>query len=164
MKTLLLFLFVPLISFGQILYGLTTTETGSSSLPFDVVNINPLNGSTSIVLSTNSLMGVAAGASTYDQENSRYICWGIDTQNNRNLYVMNLNNGQTESNLFSSAQAIEMEYELQTQKAYGLGWAGSAEHLGEMDLSTGWVSSISILPGVEAVDMGNSTSVSQTGK
>ena len=163
MKTLILLLFVPIISFGQILYGLKKTENGSSSIPFDVVNINPLNGSTSIVLSTNSLIGVAAGASTYDQENSRYICWGIDTQNNRNLYVMNLNNGQTESNLFSSAQAIEMEYDLQTQKAYGLWWDGSAEHFGEIDLSTGLVSSISILPGVEAVAIGNSTFDSNTG-
>ena len=163
MKTLILLLFVPIISFGQILYGLKKTENGSSSIPFDVVNINPLNGSTSIVLSTNSLIGVAAGASTYDQENSRYICWGIDTQNNRNLYVMNLNNSQTESNLFSSAQAIEMEYDLQTQKAYGLLWDGSAEHFGEIDLSTGLVSSISILPGVEAVAIGNSTFDSNTG-
>ena len=163
MKTLILLLFIPLISFGQILYGLKKTENGSSSIPFDVVNINPLNGSTSIVLSTNSLIGVAAGASTYDQENSRYICWGIDTQNNRNLYVMNLNNSQTESNLFSSAQAIEMEYDLQTQKAYGLWWDGSAEHFGEIDLSTGLVSSISILPGVEAVAIGNSTFDSNTG-
>lgn len=153
----------PIVTFGQVLYGLKKTVNGSSTIPFDVVNINPLNGSTSIILSTNSLIGVAAGASTYDQQNSRYICWGIDTQNNQNLYVMDLVNSQTENYLFSSAQAIEMEYDLRTQKAYGLWWDGTAEHFGEIDLSTGLGSSISILPGVEAVAIGNSTFDSNTG-
>lgn len=163
MNKLILLLLIPFVSFGQTLFGLKKTVNGSSTIPFDVVNINPFNGSTSIVLSTNSLIAVAAGASTYDQLNSRYICWGIDTQNNQNLYVMDLDNSQTESNLFSSAQAIEMEYDLQTQKAYGLWWDGTAEHFGEIDLSTGLVSSISILPGIEGVAIGNSTFDSNTG-
>ena len=163
MKKIILILFIPFVSFGQILFGLKKTVNGSSTIPFDVVNINPFNGSTSFVLSTNSLIAVAAGASTYDQQNSRYICWGIDNQNNENLYVMDLDNNQTESNLFSSVQAIEMEYDLRTQKAYGLWWDGAAEHFGEIDLSTGLVSSISILPGVEAVAIGNSTFDSNTG-
>jgi len=76
---------------------------------------------------------------------------------------MDLDNLQTETNLFSSAPAIEMEYDLQTQKAYGLWWDGTAEHFGKIDLSTGLVSSISILPGVEAVAIGNSTFNSNTG-
>ena len=166
MKKLLftLALLVSFVSFGQILYGLKKTENGSSTIPFDVVSINPLNGSTSIVVSTNSLIGVASGASTFDQLNNRYICWGFDTQNNQNLYVTDIDNNQTESNLFSSVQAIEMEYDLQTQNNYGLWWDGVAEHFGEIDLSTGLVSSISVLPGVEAVAIGNSTFDSNTGK
>lgn len=164
MKKVILLLIVPLISFGQILYGLKKTENGSSIIPFDIVSINPFNGSTSIVVSTNSLIGVAAGASTFDQLNNRYICWGFDTQNTQNLYVMDLDNNQTESNLFNSVQAIEMEYDLQTQNTYGLWWDGVAEHFGEIDLSTGLASSISILPGVEAVAIGNSTFDSNTGK
>jgi hypothetical protein len=155
---------VPIVSFSQTLYGLKKTVNGSSTIPFDIVNINPFSGSTSVVLSTNSLIAVAAGASTYDQQNNRYICWGIDSQNNENLYVMDLDNGQTESSLFSSVQAIEMEYDLRTQKAYGLWWDGTSEHFGEIDLSTGLVSSISILPGVEAVAIGNSTFDSNSGK
>ena len=166
-KLLYLFLAISVacssVAFSQTLYGLKKTENGSSTIPFDVVNIDPMTGSTEIVLSTNSLIGVAAGASTYDQLNSRYICWGFDTQNNQNLYVMDLDNLQTETNLFSSAPAIEMEYDLQTQKAYGLWWDGTAEHFGKIDLSTGLVSSISILPGVEAVAIGNSTFNSNTG-
>ena len=164
MKKVILLLIVPLISSGQILYGLKKIENGSSIIPFDVVSINPFNGSTSIVVSTNSLIGVAAGASTFDQLNNRYICWGFDTQNTQNLYVMDLDNNQTENNLFSSVQAIEMEYDLQTQNTYGLWWDGVAEHFGEIDLSTGLASSISILPGVEAVAIGNSTFDSNTGK
>ena len=166
-KLLYLFLAISVacssVAFSQTLYGLKKTENGSSTIPFDVVNIDPMTGSTEIVLSTNSLIGVAVGASTYDQLNSRYICWGFDTQNNQNLYVMDLDNLQTETNLFSSAPAIEMEYDLQTQKAYGLWWDGTAEHFGKIDLSTGLVSSISILPGVEAVAIGNSTFNSNTG-
>ena len=164
MKKLILLLFIPLISFGQILYGLKKTENGSTTIPFDVVNIDPLDGSTSIALSTNSLIGVAAGATTYDQMNSRYICWGYDNQSNQNLYVMDLANLQTEINPFNSEQAIEMEYDLQNQKTYGLWWDGSAERFGEVDLSTGLVSSISTLPGVEAVAIGNSTFDSNSGK
>jgi hypothetical protein len=166
-KLLYLFLAISVAcssdAFSQTLYGLKKTENGSSTIPFDVVHIDPMTGSTEIVLSTNSLIGVAAGASTYDQLNSRYICWGFDAQNNQNLYVMDLDNLQTETNLFSSAPAIEMEYDLQTQKAYGLWWDGTAEHFGKIDLSTGLVSSISILPGVEAVAIGNSTFNSNTG-
>ena len=164
MKKLILLLFIPLVSFGQILYGLKKTENGSTTIPFDIVNIDPLDGSTSIVLSTNSLIGVAAGATTYDQMNSKYICWGYDNQNNQNLYVMDLANLQTEINPFNSEQAIEMEYDLQNQKTYGLWWDGTAEHFGEINLSTGLVSSISTLPGVEAVAIGNSTFDSNNGK
>jgi hypothetical protein len=153
----------PIVTFSQTLYGLKKTVNGSSTIPFDVVTINPFTGSTTFVLSTNSLIAVAAGASTYDQQNSRYICWGIDNQNNENLYVMDLDNSQTESNLFSSVQAVEMEYDLRSQKTYGLWWDGSAEHFGEIDLLTGLVSSISILPGVEAVAIGNSTFDSNSG-
>ena len=164
MKKLIILLFIPIVSFGQILYGLKKTENGSTTIPFDVVNLDPLDGSTSIILSTNSLIGVAAGATTYDQMNSRYICWGYDNQNNQNLYVMDLANLETEINPFNSAQAIEMEYDLQNLKTYGLWWDGTAEHFGEVNLLTGLVSSISTLPGVEAVAIGNSTFDSNSGK
>ena len=150
-------------AFGQILYGLKKTENGSSTIPFDVVTIDPMSGSTEIVLSSNSLIAVAAGASTYDQQNRRYICWGFDNQNNQQLYVMDLDDLETTSTPFSATQAIEMEYDLQTQKAYGLWWDGSAEHFGEIDLTTGLVSSIATLPGVDAVAIGNSTFDSNTG-
>ena len=91
---------------GQILYGLKKTVNGSMSIPFDVVNIDPSDGSTSIVLSTNSLIGVAAGATTYDQMNSRYICWGYDNQNNQNdedkqqQYSHYINSPQTSAIIF----------------------------------------------------------------
>ena len=49
---------------------------------------------------------------------------------------MDLANLQTEINPFNSEQAIEMEYDLQNQKTYGLWWDGTAEHFGEINLST----------------------------
>lgn len=148
---------------AQTLFGLKKTENGSSTIPFDVVDIDPMTGSTSIVLSTNSLIAVAAGASTYDQQNRRYICWGYDTQNNQQLYVMDLDDLETTSTPFNSVQPIEMEYDLQAQKAYGLWWDGTAEHFGEIDLLTGSINSIATLPGVDAVAIGNSTFDSNTG-
>ena len=102
MKKLILLLFIPLVSFGQILYGLKKTENGSTTIPFDVVNIDPLDGSTSIVLSTNSLIGVAAGATTYDQMNSRYICWGYDNQNNQKVATQCFNVWHENNNEFNA--------------------------------------------------------------
>lgn len=148
---------------SQTLYGLKKTENGSSTIPFDVVSIDPMTGSTSIVLSTNSLIGVAAGATTYDQQNRRYICWGFDTENNQQLYVMDMDDLVTNTVPFNTVQPIEMEYDLQAQKAYGLWWDRTAEHFGEIDLTTGIISSIAILQGVEAVAIGNSTFDSNTG-
>ena len=70
---------------SQTLFGLKKTVNGSTTIPFDVVSIDAMTGSSAVVLGTNSLIGVAAGATTYDQQNRRYICWGFDTQNNQQL-------------------------------------------------------------------------------
>ncbi len=148
---------------GQTLYGLKKSINGSPTIPFDVVSVDPNTGSTTVEVSTNSLIGVAAGATAYDQQNSRYICWGIDTTNNQQLYVVNIDSSTSASVPFASVQAIEMEYDLQTQKAYGLWWDGSAEHFGEINLTTGIVTSIATLPGVDGVAIGNSTFDSNTG-
>ena len=148
---------------SQTLFGLKKTVNGSTTIPFDVVSIDAMTGSSAVVLGTNSLIGVAAGASTYDQQNSRYICLGFDTQNNQQLYVMDMENLITTNTPFNDQQPIEMEYDLQAQKAYGLWWDGSAEQFGEIDLQTGIASSISTLPGVDAVAIGNSTFDSNTG-
>lgn len=161
--TVLMLTLLGKVATSQTIFGLKKTVNGSPTIPFDVVSIDPMTGVTSAVLSTNSLIAVAAGASTYDQQNSRYICWGYDTQNNQKLYVMDLDSLLTVSTNFNSIQPIEMEYDLQTQKAYGLWWDGTAEYFGEIDLLTGGLTAISILPGVEAVAIGNSTFDSNTG-
>ena len=135
--TVLMVTFLGKVAIGQTIFGLKKTVNGSPTIPFDVVSIDQMTGVTSAVLSTNSLIAVAAGASTYDQQNSRYICWGYDTQNNQKLYVMDLDSLLTVSTNFNSIQPIEMEYDLQTQKAYGLWWDGTAEYFGEIDLLTG---------------------------
>ena len=86
--TVLMVTLLGKVATSQTIFGLKKTVNGSPTIPFDVVSIDPMTGVTSAVLSTNSLIAVAAGASTYDQQNSRYICWGYDTQNNQKLYVM----------------------------------------------------------------------------
>lgn len=148
---------------AQTLYALKKTVNGSMTIPFDIVSINPFTGSSAILQSTNGLVAVAAGATAFDQQNRRFISWGFDSNNNQNLYVSDLDSVTTDIFNIPTIQPIEMEYDLQTQKAYGLWWDGTAEHFGEINLANGNVTSISTLPGVQAVAIGNSTFDSNTG-
>ena len=159
---LISFLSQPL--YGQTLYGLKKTVNGSMTIPFDVVNIDPSTGNTTIEVSTNSLVSVAAGATAYDQQNKRYFCWGFNASNSKRLYVMDIDDSISNDFNLTSVQPIEIEYDLQHQKLYGLWWDGSMEHFGEIDTQTGQATSIATLPGVNAVAIGNSTFDSNTGR
>ena len=162
-KLLLILLCFPMLSFSQTIYGLKKTINGSLTIPFDVVSIDATTANSNIEISTNSLVAVAAGASAYDQQNNRFICWGYDFSNIKKLYVMDIDDSISSNYLFTAIQPIEMEYDLQTQKLYGLWWDGFVEHFGEINLQTGLTSSISTLPSVNAVAIGNSTFDSNTG-
>lgn len=150
--------------YGQTLYGLKKTINGSMTIPFDVVNIDPSTGNTIIEVSTNSLVAVAAGATAYDQQNKRYFCWGFNASNSKRLYVMDIDDSTSNDFNLTGIQPIEIEYDLQHQKLYGLWWDGSMEHFGEIDTQTGQATSIATLPGVDAVAIGNSTFDSNTGR
>lgn len=143
--------------FSQTIYGLKKTINGSTSIPFDVVSIDPFTGNTSVLMSTNSLIGVAAGATAYDQQNKRYICWGFDNANNQQLYVMDIDNNTAVNQPLNVVQPIEMEYDLQTQKTYGLWYSNNIQHFGEIDLTTGSGISIATLPTIDGISIGNST-------
>ena len=69
---------------------------------------------------------------------------------------MDLANLQTEINAFDSAQAIEMEYDLQNQRLMVFGGMDQLNILEKLIIRR-IISSISTLPGVEAVAIGNST-------
>ena len=150
--------------YGQTLYGLKKTVNGSMTIPFDVVNIDPSTGNTTIEVSTNSLVAVASGATAYDQQNKRYFCWGFNASNSKRLYVMDIDDSTSNNFNLTGVQPIEIEYDLQHQKLYGLWWDGSMEHFGEIDTQTGQATSIATLPGVNAVAIGNSTFDSNTGR
>ena len=166
-STIIVFVFISFSSqilIGQTLYGLKKTVNGSMTIPFDVVNIDPSTGNTTIEVSTNSLVAVAAGATAYDQQNKRYFCWGFNASNSKRLYVMDIDDSTYNDFNLTGVQPIEIEYDLQHQKLYGLWWDGSMEHFGEIDTQTGQATSIAILPGVNAVAIGNSTFDSNTGR
>ena len=166
-RTLFTCVLITLLStplFGQTLYGLKKTVNGSMTIPFDVVNIDPSTGNTTIEVSTNSLVAVAAGATAYDQQNKRYFCWGFNASNSKRLYVMDIDDSTYNDFNLTGVQPIEIEYDLQHQKLYGLWWDGSMEHFGEIDTQTGQATSIATLPGVNAVAIGNSTFDSNTGR
>ena len=165
--TIITFVFISFSSqtlIGQILYGLKKTVNGSMSIPFDVVNIDPSTGNTTFEVSTNSLVAVAAGATAYDQQNKRYFCWGFNANNSNRLYVMDIDDSTSNDFNLTGVQPIEIEYDLQHDKLYGLWWDGSMEHFGEIDTQTGQATSIATLPGVNAVAIGNSTFDSNTGR
>ena len=166
-STIIVFVFISFSSqilIGQTLYGLKKTVNGSMTIPFDVVNIDPSTGNTTIEVSTNSLVAVAAGATAYDQQNKRYFCWGFNASNSKRLYVMDIDDSTHNDFNLTGVQPIEIEYDLQHQKLYGLWWDGSMEHFGEIDTQTGQATSIATLPGVNAVAIGNSTFDSNTGR
>ena len=166
-STIIAFVFISLSSQilkGQTLYGLKKTVNGSMSIPFDVVNINPSTGNTTFEVSTNSLVAVAAGATAYDQQNKRYFCWGFNTNNSNRLYIMDIDDSTSNDFNLTGMQPIEIEYDLQHDKLYGLWWDGSMEHFGEIDTQTGQATSIATLPGVNAVAIGNSTFDSNIGR
>ena len=166
-STIIVFVFISFSSqilIGQTLYGLKKTVNGSMTIPFDVVNIDPSTGNTTIEVSTNSLVAVAAGATAYDQQNKRYFCWGFNASNSKRLYVMDIDDSTYNDFNLTGVQPIEIEYDLQHQKLYGLWWDGSMEHFGEIDTQTGQATSIATLPGVNAVAIGNSTFDSNTGR
>ena len=166
-STIIAFVFISFSSktlIGQTLYGLKKTVNGSMSIPFDIVNIDPYTGNTTFEVSTNSLIAVAAGATAYDQQNKRYFCWGFNASNSKRLYVMDIDDSTSNDFNLTSIQPIEIEYDLQNQKLYGLWWDGSVEHFGEIDTQTGIATSIATLPGVNAVAIGNSTFDSNTGR
>lgn len=167
-KFTFLFLLFSLIfsttSNAQILYGLKKSVAGSPTLPFDIVSIDPFTASTTTLFSTNSLTAVAAGATAYDQQNQRFICWGFDNNFNQKLYVADIDSGTVVSQPIISASPIEMEYDLQKQKTYGLWYANNIEHFGTVDLNNGQVTTIATLPGVEAVAIGHSTFDSNLGR
>lgn len=141
---------------AQILYGLSKTN---SSNPFDIVSIDPFTGNSTVLFSTNNLMAVALNATTYDQFNKRYICWGIDNANQSRLYVADIDSGQVVNHPILVSQPIELEYDLKYQKAYGL-WYDNAQglqHFVEVDLSNGTVSTVVTLPNIQYIVLNHAT-------
>ncbi len=149
---------------AQILYGLSKDITGSMTLPFNITSIDPFTGTTTPLFSTNSLIAVAAGATTYDQENQRYITWGFDNNFVNKLYVADIDSSTIVTQTGITIQPVEMEYDLKQKKAYGLWYTQNIEHFGSIDLNTGAITTIATLPTVSAVALGNSTFDSNLGR
>ena len=154
----IIFLFIVQLTYGQILYGLEKPN-GNLNAPFDIVSVDPFTGVSTSLFSTNSLSAVAAGATAYDQQNERYICWGFDTNNAQRLFVADIDTGTVVSQPIIGGQPIEMEYDLNKQKNYGLWYdqSQSMEYFVSVDLNTGVLTNIAALPTVSAVAIGNST-------
>ena len=152
------------IAHAQILYGLQKKPTSSPNDAFDVVSIDPFTANTSILFGTDSLIAVAVGATAFDQQHKRYICWGFDDNNTQRLFVIDIDSNVVINKPMLNAQPIEMEYDLQTNITYGLTYSNGVEYLVEVDLNTGIVGNLSALPGVSAVVLNHSSFDSNNGR
>jgi hypothetical protein len=153
------------LAFGQILYGLQKPN-GNFNLPFDVVSVDPFTGTSTSLFSTNSLSAVATGATAYDQQNERYICWGFDNSSTERLFVADIDSGLVVSQPIIGGKPIEMEYDLNKQNTYGL-WYDQSQNMQyfvSIDLATGALTNMASLPTVSAVAIGNSTFDSNFGR
>ena len=114
----------PIVAKGS---EVTYYETDSYGIQFAVNEA--LSVSYGVEKSTKSTRtAVAAGATAYDQQNKRYFCWGFNANNSKRLYVMDIDDSTSNDFNLTSVQPIEIEYDLQYDKLYGL-WSVSYTHL-----------------------------------
>lgn len=168
-RTILTFLFSGLFCWtlmAQISIELYGVASGSpmTNTPFDVVSIDPLTAAVTPLFSSGTGTAVAAGASTFDHDNKRHISWGIDVNGAKRIYTADIDSGMVISQPLATVNPIEMEYDLQNQKTYGLWYdqSTSTEYFVDVDLATGTATNINSIP-YNAVAIGNSTFDSNQG-
>lgn len=140
------------------LYGLQSSGNSLSS-PMNLVEINLTSGVVSPLFTINNSSTVAAGSSTYDHASSTFIYWGTSTQQEYQLFSVNVNDQNTQNNPSTTSHPIELEFDLETEMTYGLSYdsATNTEYLVTVDLQDGSSQNIATLPGVTGVSVGSST-------
>lgn len=155
-------LLLSMCLWGQInLFGLHYSFTNPSNPAAggwqEFVQINPYTGSYIVLDTVRGVEGVIVGASTFDHGNGSYIFWGIDQQQSYNFYQVDRISGSSRS-FPSTKTPIEIQYDMNSGFVYGLDWdeITQQERFVKTDLSTGAVTTVSVLRGVKAVALGAS--------
>lgn len=143
---------------GIVLYGLSKQGNPSLNTPFDVASIDPMTAAVTPLFSSNTGVAVAAGASTFDHGNKRLICWGFDNSNVERIYTADIDSGMVINQPIATSRPIEMEFDLNKQKTYGLWYDQSTgtEYFVSINLTTGATTNIASIP-YNLVAIGNST-------
>ncbi len=179
---ILLFLFLSFFSNAQTtdLYGLWFEQTGEmmdtfitaygdtiiepNGFPIGNNHLVDIDENTGIQTSQGivpDLNGIVLGSSTFDHFNKRFIFWGVDDQNIRRIYNLDVSNGFIVNNapLASLAPPIELEYDLKEDILYGY----SNSKIYSVDLLTGAQTLVGSYPTIQAVVAGSSTFDSNLG-
>ncbi len=154
----MLFAFQLTAQSNIILYGLSKQGNPSLNTPFDVSSMDPMTAVVTPLFSSNTGVAVAAGASTFDHGNKRFICWGFDNTNVERIYTADIDSGMIINQPLATSRPVEMEFDLNKQKTYGLWYDQSTatEYFVSIDLATGATTNIASIP-YNLVGIGNST-------
>lgn len=177
MKNLYTLLFVLVSLFASnnvlaqnlVLYGLQNNNINTDPNdplggPMELVAIDGFSGQVTPLFEIGTSAGVSLGSSTYDHLNQRYIFWGVNTNGENRLYIVNSITGELLESA-NTAPPLEMEYDLQNQVCYGLRQqaVGHPEFV-SIDLNTGAVTGIAQMPYVSGINVSSSTFDSNNGR
>lgn len=141
-----------------------------------LVDIDPYTATYEIVDTLESVEAVVVGSSSFDHLQQRYMFVGVDNQNDKRLYNIDVVAPEIISDLLyegfesvvdsSSFIAIpsELEYDMQYDVLYGLVYINNVESFVSVDVETGVVTFIAEIPEVEAIYANTSTFNSNDGE
>ncbi|MEO1415188.1 MAG: T9SS type A sorting domain-containing protein [Bacteroidota bacterium] len=142
-----IFLFLILCSFAYILpaqslviYGLQNDNPQNpNQSDFQLVQVNPFNGSTVALYTLPNTFAVIGGGSTYDPILKRFHFWGLDDNNAYTYFSASTGTPDLITNGINNFTPSELQYDLQTGITYGLEWdqTTSTEYLMSIDPQTG---------------------------
>ncbi len=205
----LLFFFSPLMLIAQNfdLYGLWWEETeqiildtiiasegdtvfieGGNTGNQYLVTVDPLTGEKSNIGVVDEVQAVAFGSSTFDQEEDRYVFWGIDVNLEKRIYNLELENSLVVNDApLSDETPFELQFDLNQSRLFGLTFDYLSElsdtiiedtgdtvvvgngtfitelFLSELDVATGALQDIGEIDGIELVLVSSATINSKQG-
>ncbi len=140
-----------------VVYGLYKDPAASRSAPFQLAQLNPFTGALFPLYTLTNTYSVAISTSTYDPVQKRYIFQGFDKQQTQRYYSASVDTTNWLAPPSSARLPIELQYDLQSQKTYGLVYDRQTLYLVSMDEQTGIAKDSLPLDGINGVHFSSST-------
>ncbi len=157
----LYFLLIQLNAQSITLYGLKGVGDFSnpSTISMDLVQIDPYTAAITPLFNIQNSFAVAAGSSTFDHVNGRFIYWGPDSQNDYRLFSVDVDDEATLLSPLTVERVIELEFDLETGTTYGVIYDDTADaaYFGTVDMDNGLSQSLISIPNLLGVSIGSST-------